>query len=102
VVTEITPDNISYVKKLMEVSEVRHLAGVKCNFGIVDRKVGLFHSISQRPTTVHDAISPISPTAIVISFFRNWKERLWKLKTIDWKNIKIRELALERDKWSLW
>jgi hypothetical protein len=49
----------------MEVSEVRYLAGVKCNFGIVDRKVCLFHSISQRPTTVHDAISPISPTAIV-------------------------------------
>jgi hypothetical protein len=46
VVTEVTPDNISYVKKLMEVSEVRHLAGVKCNFGIVDRKVCLFHSIS--------------------------------------------------------
>ena len=64
-VTEVTPDNISYVKKLMEVSELRHLAGVKCNFGIVDRKVCLFHSISQRPTTVHDAISPISPTAIV-------------------------------------
>lgn len=65
VITEVTPDNISYVKKLMEVSEVRHLAGVKCNFGIVDRKVCLFHSVSQRPTTVHDAISPISPTAIV-------------------------------------
>jgi hypothetical protein len=46
VVTEVTPDNISYVKKLMEVSEVRHLAGVECNFGIVDRKVCLFHSIS--------------------------------------------------------
>src|SRR6476646_5984498 len=46
VVTEVTLDNISYVKKLMEVSEVRHLAGVKCNFDIVDRKVCLFHSIS--------------------------------------------------------
>ena len=41
-VTAITPDNISYVKKLMEVSEVRHLAGVKCNFGIVDRKAACF------------------------------------------------------------
>ena len=33
-VTEVTHDNISYVNKLMEVSEVRHLTGVRSNFGI--------------------------------------------------------------------
>ncbi len=37
-ITEITPDNISYVKKLMELFEVRHVTGVKSNFGIIDKK----------------------------------------------------------------
>jgi hypothetical protein len=69
VVTEVTPDNISYVKKLMEVSEVRHLAGVKCNFGIVDRKVCLFHSISHedQPPFMMQYLQQQS----FISFFRN-------------------------------
>lgn len=37
-VTEITPDNVSYCKKLMEVCELRHLDGVRTNFGIADGK----------------------------------------------------------------
>jgi two-component system, OmpR family, sensor histidine kinase VicK len=55
-VTEVTADNISYVKKLMEVSEVRHLTGVKSNFGIVDRKVCLLHSISHEDYPLSHAI----------------------------------------------
>ncbi|MDQ6723194.1 MAG: HAMP domain-containing histidine kinase, partial [Thermoproteota archaeon] len=34
--TEITKDNISYSKKLVNVFEIRHLDGVKGNFGIAD------------------------------------------------------------------
>jgi hypothetical protein len=41
-ITEITPDNISYVKKLMELFEVRHVTGVKSNFGIIDKKDACF------------------------------------------------------------
>jgi hypothetical protein len=44
VVTEVTPDNIFYVKKLMGLFEVRHLKGVKTNFGMVDRKECLLYS----------------------------------------------------------
>ena len=55
-VTEVTADNISYVKKLMELSEVRHLTGVKSNFGIVDRKVCLLHSISHEDHPLSHAI----------------------------------------------
>ena len=72
VVTEVTPGNISYVKKLMEVSEVRHLAGVKCNFGIVDRKVCLFHSISHedQPPFMMQYLQYLQQQSF-ISFFRN-------------------------------
>jgi hypothetical protein len=46
-VTEITPDNVSYCKKLMEVCELRHLDGVRTNFAIADGKQALLHGVSQ-------------------------------------------------------
>jgi two-component system, OmpR family, sensor histidine kinase VicK len=55
-VTEVTPENISYVKKIMEHSEVRHLTGVRSNFGIVDRKECLLHSISHEDEPLSHAI----------------------------------------------
>jgi len=45
-VVKVTADNISHVKKLMELFEVKHLTGVRSNFGIIDRKRCLLHSIS--------------------------------------------------------
>jgi two-component system, OmpR family, sensor histidine kinase VicK len=35
-ITEITKDNINYSKELSKVAELRHLDGVKGNFGIAD------------------------------------------------------------------
>ena len=35
-ITEITKDNIHYCKELMKVADLRHLDGVKGNFGIAD------------------------------------------------------------------
>src|SRR6266516_2013552 len=35
-ITDITKDNISYCKQIMENVEVRHLDGVKGNFGVSD------------------------------------------------------------------
>jgi two-component system sensor histidine kinase VicK len=35
-ITEITEDNLSYCKALMEYAEVRHLDGIKGNFGVSD------------------------------------------------------------------
>ena len=37
-ITEVTIDNIHYCKMLMEVGELRHLDGVRTNFGIADGK----------------------------------------------------------------
>jgi two-component system, OmpR family, sensor histidine kinase VicK len=37
-ITEITKDNIHYCKELMKVADLRHLDGVKGNFGIADGK----------------------------------------------------------------
>src|ERR671927_359401 len=34
-ITEITADNISYAKKLMELFELRHLKGIRSNFSII-------------------------------------------------------------------
>ncbi len=47
-VTEVTVDNISYCKKLIEVCELRHLDGVRTNFGIADGKEVLLHGVSQK------------------------------------------------------
>jgi two-component system, OmpR family, sensor histidine kinase VicK len=36
-ITDITKGNIAYCKRIMEIAELRHLEGVKGNFGIVDK-----------------------------------------------------------------
>jgi len=55
-ITEVTADNIHYCKKLMEVSEIRHLDGVRTNFGIADRKQVLLHGISYKTNPISHAI----------------------------------------------
>ena len=37
-ITEITKDNIAYCKELMKIANLRHLDGIKGNFGIADGK----------------------------------------------------------------
>ena len=46
-ITEVTSDNIHYCKKMMEVGELRHLDGVRTNFGIADKKQVLLHGVSR-------------------------------------------------------
>ena len=55
-VTEVTIDNIQYCKKLMEVSELRHLDGVRTNFAIADRKAIMLHGVSQEANPLSHAI----------------------------------------------
>jgi two-component system, OmpR family, sensor histidine kinase VicK len=74
-VTEITPENISYVKKIMEHSEVRHLAGVRSNFGIIDRKECLLHSISHEDEPLSHAIITNSKALVEAQYFLF--ETLW-------------------------
>ena len=52
-VTEITKENINYCKEIMKISEIRHLEGVKGNFGIIDEReydMHIVHQESQAPT----------------------------------------------------
>ena len=46
-VTEVTPENIVYCKKIQGICELRHLDGVRMNFGIADKKLVLLAGISQ-------------------------------------------------------
>jgi signal transduction histidine kinase len=55
-VTEVTPNNINYCKKLMEVGEYRHLDGIRTNFGIVDGKQVMLHGVSQEKDPLSQAI----------------------------------------------
>ena len=63
-VTEITRDNIPYCKEIMKIGKVRHLIGVKGNFGISDTE----YIATATPT----GSEPIIPHAI----FSNVKEDL--------------------------
>jgi hypothetical protein len=45
-VTEVSPENIYYAKDLMEAIEIRDITGIKGNFGVLDKRVCLLHSIS--------------------------------------------------------
>ncbi|HEX5519591.1 MAG TPA: HAMP domain-containing sensor histidine kinase, partial [Candidatus Nitrosocosmicus sp.] len=55
-ITEVTLDNIYYCKKLMEVGELRHLDGVRTNFGIADQKQVLLHGVSRESDPISQAI----------------------------------------------
>lgn len=36
IVTEITPENVGYCKQIMKFAELRHIAGIKGNFGVTE------------------------------------------------------------------
>jgi hypothetical protein len=63
-ITEVTPDNIPYVKQIMELFEVRHLNGIRSNFAIIDKRECLIHSISHEDQPLSHAIVSNS-TALV-------------------------------------
>ena len=44
-ITDITKENINYCKDLSKVSEIRHIGGIKGNFGILDEKEYIIHLI---------------------------------------------------------
>src|SRR5215831_4022142 len=58
-ITEITKENISYTKDFMEVVELRHLDGVKGNFGVSDSEyIAISASLSEKclTTTIPHAV----------------------------------------------
>lgn len=75
-VTEITPDNVSYCKKLMEVCEIRHLDGVRTNFAIADGKLALLHGVSQETNPLSQAI--LTSAKALVEAQEYLFENLWK------------------------
>jgi two-component system, OmpR family, sensor histidine kinase VicK len=62
-VTEITKDNINYVKELITFSEIRHLDGLKGNFEIADEKeyvaVATLHKAQSMPQLIFSNVPEI-------------------------------------------
>jgi hypothetical protein len=77
-ITEITPDNISYVKKATELFEIRHLNGLKSNFGIVDRKVCLLHSVSHEEQAQPLSHAIVTNAKALVEAQQFQFETLWK------------------------
>lgn len=46
-ITDITKENAEYCKELLKVSEIRHIEGIKGNFGIIDEAEYVIHLISK-------------------------------------------------------
>ena len=74
-ITEVTPENISSVKKIMELFEVRHLKGIRSNFAIVDKKECLIHSISHEDQSLSHAI--VSNARALVEAQQYLYEALW-------------------------
>lgn len=75
-VTEVTTDNISYCKKLLEVCELRHLEGVRTNFAIADGKEALLHGVSQETNPLSQAI--LTSAKGLVQAQEYLFENLWK------------------------
>ena len=56
IITEITPENIFYCKKLLEIVQLRHIEGLKSNFGVADKRECLIHTISDESQPLSHAI----------------------------------------------
>ena len=54
-VTDITKENIEYCKELMQISELRHLDGIKGNFGISEKGYTASATL-QKATPLHQVI----------------------------------------------
>ncbi len=74
-VTEATVDNIQYCKKLMEVSGLRHLDGVRTNFAIADRKALMLHVVSQDAESLSHAI--VTSVKGIVDAQQYMFENLW-------------------------
>ena len=74
-ITEVTSDNISYVKKTMELFETRHLKGIRSNFAIIDKRECLIHSISHEEQPLSHAI--VSNSKALVEAQQYLYETLW-------------------------
>ena len=87
-ITDITKENINYCKDHSKVSEIRHIEGIKGNFGIIDGKEYVIHLINKESE---------APSQIIYSNDRRSAEAQQSLFNILWKNAipmeeRIREI----------
>jgi len=78
-ITDITKENANYCKDLMNVSDIRHLEGVKGNFGIIDEREYLMHIIhqdSQAPTQIIYTNDKMSAEAQQFLFNTLWNKAI--------------------------
>ena len=74
-ITEMTNRNISYCEKMMQVTEVRHIDGIRSNFKIVDGKKCLLYVISMENSHLSHAI--ISNVNEMVESHQYLFETLW-------------------------
>ncbi|MGN6708368.1 MAG: hypothetical protein ACTHKF_03375 [Candidatus Nitrosocosmicus sp.] len=85
--TDITKENINYCKDLMKVSDIRHIEGIKGNFGIIDEKEYVIHLVSKESQ---------APSQIIYSDDRRSAEAQQFLFNLLWKNaIPIEDRIIE-------
>jgi two-component system sensor histidine kinase VicK len=94
-VTEITVDNVTYCKKLLEVCELRHLDGVRTNFGIADGKEVLLHGVSQETNPLSQAI--VTTVTGLVEAQQYMFDNLWKTSIPAIQRIKEIEQGIKPD-----
>ena len=94
-VTEVTIDNISYCKKLIEICELRHLEGVRTNFGIADGKEVLLHGVSQETDPLSQAI--VTSVKGLVEAQQYMFENLWNKAIPAAQKIKEIEQGIKPD-----
>ena len=96
IITEITNQNISFCEKMMQVTEVRHIDGVRSNFKIVDGKKCLLHVVSiQNSPLSHAIISSVNEMAAAQRYIF---ENLWNKAIPAEQKIKEMEIGHVNEK----
>lgn len=78
-ITDVTKENINYCKDLMEVCKIRHIEGIKGNFGILDENeyvIHLIHLESQAPSQIIYSNDKVSADAQQFLFNTLWKNAI--------------------------
>ncbi|MFY9869874.1 MAG: hypothetical protein WAK17_09175, partial [Candidatus Nitrosopolaris sp.] len=100
-ITEITQENISYVKEFIESVELRHLDGVKGNFGVSDSE---YIAISTTDTTAEKSVRTTTtiPRAVYTNVIEDIQQQqyvfeiLWNKATPAEQRIREIEEGIER------
>ena len=94
-ITNITEENISYCKELMKFSELRHLDGIKGNFGLGDR------SDFRASTSIFEGQPPTELIVSTVRFFveqqQYFFDMLWEKAIPAKQRIKEIEQGVKRE-----